>query len=194
MKGQDIKIGDKVKLKRECTTAGGVRFEAGRVMTVAGVHYYYYLRDIDTANGIDKVARDAFEKVTAGGSFERFWSAYPRKVGKKAAQKAWDRAKDKPGLEDILKAIGRQKLSQQWTRDGGQFIPHPATWLNQGRWDDGDGVETYTTWDQMVRAVWSDAPPTTLQDVSRLLSNTGDLSKAAESLRKRRIAAEKEQP
>ena len=27
-------------------------------------------------------------------------------------------------------------MSAQWQRDNGQYIPHPATWLNQGRWDD----------------------------------------------------------
>ena len=33
-------------------------------------------------------------------------------------------------------AIAKQKLSDQWTKEGGQFIPHPATWLNGKRWED----------------------------------------------------------
>ena len=41
-----------------------------------------------------------------------------------------------PPLPTILAAIEAQKKSEQWVKDGGQYIPHPATWLNQGRWDD----------------------------------------------------------
>jgi hypothetical protein len=74
--------------------------------------------------------------------FESFWSAFPRKVGKKEAARAWGRAKDRPPLADILTAIELQKESEQWKKDGGQFIPHPATWLNQGRWADVVKIQT----------------------------------------------------
>jgi hypothetical protein len=57
-------------------------------------------------------------------------------VGKKAALKVWLRSKDRPSIPVILAAVENQKRSEQWVKDGGQFIPHPATWLNQGRWDD----------------------------------------------------------
>jgi hypothetical protein len=70
--------------------------------------------------------------ATSAG-FNAFWSAYPKRVGKKEASRAWDRAKDRPPIADILAAILRAEQSKQW-RDG--FIPNPATWLNQGRWDD----------------------------------------------------------
>ena len=66
--------------------------------------------------------------------FDRFWNAYPKKVGKEAARKAM--AKVKAPIETILTAIEQQKRSEQWTKDNGQFIPNPATWLNQGRWGD----------------------------------------------------------
>ena len=39
-------------------------------------------------------------------------------------------------LEQMLETIRQQKSSIQWLTDGGRFIPHPATWLNQGRWED----------------------------------------------------------
>lgn len=68
--------------------------------------------------------------------FESFWTAYPKKTGKKSALKAWKAAKDKPDIKTIIAAITAQRSSQQWQKDGGQFIPHPATWLNQGRWAD----------------------------------------------------------
>ena len=72
-----------------------------------------------------------------GGAFEKFWDAYPRKVGKGAAEKSWKRIKPTPELiQQILSAIEEQKASTAWTKDNGQFIPHPTTWLNQKRWED----------------------------------------------------------
>lgn len=73
---------------------------------------------------------------TAPDDFAFFWEAYPKKTGKKAAQKAWGVAgKDGlPGIEAVLKAVLEQVKSKAWADK--QFIPNPATWLNQGRWDD----------------------------------------------------------
>ncbi len=69
--------------------------------------------------------------------FTEFWNAYPRKIGKGAALKVWERLKPTASLHSkMLKAIEDQKKSDQWRRDNGQYIPHPTTWLNQGRWDD----------------------------------------------------------
>jgi hypothetical protein len=36
----------------------------------------------------------------------------------------------------LLEAISRQKRSKQWLKDDGQYLPNPATWLNQCRWLD----------------------------------------------------------
>ena len=66
--------------------------------------------------------------------FDEFWAAYPRKVGKAIAKKAF--VKTKAPIETLLAAIDRQRQSDQWAKDGGQYIPNPATWLNQGRWED----------------------------------------------------------
>ena len=71
---------------------------------------------------------------SAGDAFERFWSVYPRKVGKQSAKRAFEKVK--LPIETLVTAVERQKCSDQWTRDNGQYIPHPTTWLNQGRWDD----------------------------------------------------------
>lgn len=69
--------------------------------------------------------------------FAAFWEAYPKKVGKEAARKAWKRVKPDAALyERILRAVDAAKGCDQWCREGGRFIPNPATWLNQGRWDD----------------------------------------------------------
>lgn len=69
--------------------------------------------------------------------FSRFWAAYPRKVGKQAAKKSWSRLHPSEELtQAILQAVEAQKQSRQWKENNGQFIPNPATWLNQGRWED----------------------------------------------------------
>ena len=70
-------------------------------------------------------------------AFDLFWDAYPRKTGKQDAIKAFQRLNPNDALmQTIIGAIDRQKLSPQWTKDGGQFIPHPATWINGRRWED----------------------------------------------------------
>ena len=69
-----------------------------------------------------------------GDDFEVFWSAYPKKVGKQAAKKAFEKVN--VPVESLVTAIKRQECSPQWSKDGGQYIPNPATWLNQGRWED----------------------------------------------------------
>lgn len=76
--------------------------------------------------------------------FDDLWKAYPRKVGKDAASKAF--AKRKPDaslLASMLRSVAVQRQSEQWVKDGGQFIPHLSTWLNEGRWqDEPDGAAT----------------------------------------------------
>lgn len=68
--------------------------------------------------------------------FDQFWRAYPRKTAKKAAFRAWKKAIDKPSIDVVIASVERQKASDQWIKEGGQYIPHPATWLNGGRWED----------------------------------------------------------
>ena len=66
--------------------------------------------------------------------FEQFWRVCPRKAGKGAARTAWVRACRKADPPTILAGLERAKLG--WRDVEPQFIPHPATWLNQERWLD----------------------------------------------------------
>lgn len=80
----------------------------------------------------NKVSKETYMR-----EFEVFWAAYPRHTGKQDAYKAFVKLKpDEALMAAILAGIERQKQSAQWTKDGGQFIPHPATWLNGCRWED----------------------------------------------------------
>lgn len=70
-------------------------------------------------------------------TFDQFWKAYPKKVGKEAARKAWKKLKKpRETLEKILQSLDWQQESEQWAKEHGQYIPNPATYLNQGRWMD----------------------------------------------------------
>lgn len=73
-------------------------------------------------------------------AFEAFWTSYPRKVGKQAARKAFDKVN--VPVKTLVTAIERQKCSAQWRKENGRYIPNPATWLNQGRWEDEVAVTT----------------------------------------------------
>lgn len=75
------------------------------------------------------------QSKTETKEFEQFWVAYPKKVGKLDAWKAWKKAA-KPAVAIVLAAITQAMHSEQWTKEQGQFIPNPSTWLNQGRWAD----------------------------------------------------------
>ena len=91
--------------------------------------------------------REIENECYARDAFETFWKAYPRKVGKDAARRAF--AKVKVPVETLVAAVEAQKSSTQWTKDNGQFIPNPATWLNQGRWQDeveGDDPNDRYAW------------------------------------------------
>ena len=74
--------------------------------------------------------------------FGEFWAMYPKKVAKQAAEKAYKRLNPNAELhKKILENIILQKKSRQWTENGGQYIPNPATYINGRRWED-EGVKS----------------------------------------------------
>lgn len=84
-----------------------------------------------------KLNKTKLKETIYGDSFLTFWKTYPKKIGKDAAWRAWkNRNGSRPEIEIILKAITAQSQSEQWRKESGQFIPNPATWINQGRWED----------------------------------------------------------
>ena len=87
--------------------------------------------------GCNTTQRRKKQSEVVNERFERFWSSYPRKQSKINARKAFEKiSPSEELLGKMLSAIGEASKSQQWTKDGGQFIPLPATWLNQRRWED----------------------------------------------------------
>lgn len=83
---------------------------------------------------------DEFKQKTTPATndgFDEFWTVYPKKVGKREAKKAWDKLKkERPPTPEIVAKVEALKTTEKWKKEGGQFIPNPATWLNAGGWDD----------------------------------------------------------
>lgn len=79
----------------------------------------------------------------AESRFDAFWRLYPKKQGKGAAVKAWKKIKmDKRLFETIMAKVQENiDRNQNWRRNNGQYIPNPATWLNEQRWADTIGVD-----------------------------------------------------
>ncbi len=99
------------------------------------------MADINASASASASASCIKEGMQGGNDFStlflEFWSSYPRKEGKGAAYKSWMKISS-PGetLQLILIALEWQKQTEQWKKDNGQYIPMPATYLNQQRWLD----------------------------------------------------------
>ena len=69
--------------------------------------------------------------------FNSFWDVWPKRCAKADARKAWAQTKDiRPELTNLLNAVKAACKTESWMKDGGKYIPHPATWLRGERWDD----------------------------------------------------------
>jgi hypothetical protein len=104
-------------------------------------------RSEEDLNPIARLASSALD------GFDRFWAAYPRKVSKGHARKAWAALKVGPGLADrIIAAVEAQKtwprgngLNKTHDANGGGGNPHPATWLRGERWEDKPPADRYAS-------------------------------------------------
>ena len=74
--------------------------------------------------------------MKSNGDFDEFWNLYPRRVAKKAASKSYARALKDTTHEQIVEGVTRYAAYCKSRGTDAQYIAHPATWLNQGRWDD----------------------------------------------------------
>lgn len=98
------------------------------------------------SNAREEKRREESKPNATPSGFAEFWIAYPKKAGKGAAEKAFSKAKVNGRLPEVLKAIEEQKQSAQWQKDGGQFIPNPATWISQRRWEDEQTAPGSSSW------------------------------------------------
>ena len=73
-------------------------------------------------------------------TFQDFYSLYPRKMGRKEAERSWNRltpAQQAECLEAMPNYLKYWKIKQTQK----DYIPYPATFLNQERWTDEIDLE-----------------------------------------------------
>lgn len=122
-------------------------------------------------HALERVTKAIVEKRIADG-FRVFWEAYPRRVAKDAASKAFAKAYRRVGTEEPLAVIlaGIERALPGW--DDRNFIPYPASWLNAGRW--GDEPPTPKTSAERPR---NDQPPRSKSDhlaaIARAMADAG---------------------
>lgn len=84
-----------------------------------------------------KTGKQAKQTFEYPAWFEDVWRSYPNKANKYEAFLALEAlGSDEPFLDKIKDAIAWQRRSDQWTKDGGRFVPMMTTWLNKRRWED----------------------------------------------------------
>ena len=99
------------------------------------VRYKYGTNRADSLNLIP----DSFNPIYAQTEkpFDAFWKKYPKKKSKGQAEKTWQKIKPNTELViEIMDGLEKAIASEDWKREGGQFIPYPATWLNAKGWLD----------------------------------------------------------
>lgn len=88
--------------------------------------------------GSDEGTRRSSSRYPA--EFEEWWESYPRKVGKREAAKAWKQTRgERPATSEVIAVTEALGETEQWRKDGGSYVPYPATWLRRGGWEDDPG-------------------------------------------------------
>lgn len=96
-------------------------------------------------NPSEETIRRNRHSLRASG-FEKFWGIYPRKKSKGDAEKAWKAiAPDEKLQGQINDGVERATISADWRKEGGKYIPYPATWLRAKGWEDELSLSTPLT-------------------------------------------------
>ncbi len=89
------------------------------------------LRDNSTVNITSNIT------VNSVGDFDSFWRFYPRKAGKEAARKAWEKLRPGQHIMQMIADNVKERVEKgEWRKDNQSFILHASTYLNQKRWED----------------------------------------------------------
>lgn len=95
-----------------------------------------YRLDLSNSNTMSRQSGRSVKSrpVVYSAEFLVFWDEYPRKVKKPMAALEWER--QRPDIVAVLNALKWQCRQPEWQRDGGQYVPHPSTYLYNRRWED----------------------------------------------------------
>ena len=126
--------------KKAAGQAGGQASAVARASAGASANVKQVVKQNPTPNPSPSptpIRKESDKSLSCPEFHEEFWVAYPRRQAKKDAEAAWRKLNPDRGLIDgILRDVQRRKSSQEWQKDGGKFIPLPATYLNGSRWED----------------------------------------------------------
>ncbi len=135
---------DTARQKAEAGVLGGSKTKAKQKQTVSKGEEEIEM-EMDMEVEVETETESKGNPLSVEEWFEKFWKLYPKKVGKEQARLAFKRV-DVP-FSVLQNAIAEQQNSIQWTRENGQYIPNPAVWLAERRWEDelpmltGSGVK-----------------------------------------------------
>ena len=96
----------------------------------------------NTGHSQDPVCVSGSDK-SKESKFPAFWEAYPKgghKVNRAKCKKYWEAQKLDAIADTILVALGKHKVWERWTKEGGRYICAPLVWLHQARWEAGDDL------------------------------------------------------
>lgn len=128
-----LKFSEKYQIKKEKTAKRVADFRARHENVT---HYM----------SVSNATKVKESKVNTNTMFIQFWNKYPKKQSKAMALKAFLKLNPNDELlQLILRGVEIQSKTDQWTKDDGKYIPMPATWLNQRRWE--DEVKTASVYD-----------------------------------------------
>lgn len=89
---------------------------------------------VEQTNNQEPLTNNLEPDIYKKQDFETFWIRYPKKVGKRFALKAW--FEESPDVDLVHKALDWQLNEEQFLANDKKFIPNPATWISQRRWED----------------------------------------------------------
>jgi hypothetical protein len=120
-------------------------------------HDHQLLKPVDEKRAQKKARKPNRSDSDDPDGFAQFYAIYPRKVNRPAAVKAWKKLNPDAVMQaTILVDVAARAKSPEWLKNNGEFIGHPASYLNGRRWEDQDspvrnGADRNGTADDEVR-------------------------------------------
>ena len=131
------KLGGRPKKQTKAKKANGFSEKQTKAKKPVYEDVYEYVYDNEDEKNKRHLSESAGANIGRAELFLQFWNAYPKKMGKGNCEKWF--TSHKPSKElvvTMLTAIEKQIKSENWTKEGGRYIPMPYTWLNGKRWED----------------------------------------------------------
>lgn len=129
------------------------------------------LNDPIQENFVDNNTVNNTKNITPNniGDFDSFWTFYPRKAGKEAARKAWEKLRPDQHIMQMIADNVKERVEKgEWRKDNQSFILHASTYLNQKRWEDEvldqqtqtrtnpESIKSVSVMDKLVDRSWAE--------------------------------------